>query len=187
MKKYKNILLGLVIGSILVLTIGAAYDRTFFQHTLVFIEDEPFLFEGATDDAYELTLFITDPTADMTVTLPDGGSGTLLVPTYLAYSSSGDIDADECWGGVLTNQGATGDIVLNLPEAIFGMQVTFTLIVASDVDLNAASGDQILVLTDATADAISSAATAGNSVTLFAIDATYWVPVSIDGSWADSN
>ena len=31
----------------------------------------PFVFEGATDDAYETTLAITDPTADRTLTMPN--------------------------------------------------------------------------------------------------------------------
>ena len=29
------------------------------------------MFEGATDDAYETTLVVTDPTADRTITLPN--------------------------------------------------------------------------------------------------------------------
>ncbi len=35
-------------------------------------------FEGATDDAYETTLAVTDPTADRTITFPDA-SGTLVI------------------------------------------------------------------------------------------------------------
>ena len=31
----------------------------------------PFVFEGATDDAYETTLAITDPTADRVLTMPN--------------------------------------------------------------------------------------------------------------------
>ena len=37
-------------------------------------------FEGATGDAHELTLAITDPTADRTVTIPDA-TGTILLNT----------------------------------------------------------------------------------------------------------
>ena len=38
----------------------------------------PFIFEGLTEDAFETTLAITDPTADRTITVPDS-SGTLML------------------------------------------------------------------------------------------------------------
>ena len=37
----------------------------------VFAGGSPLVFEGATANAYELTLAVTDPTADRTLTLPD--------------------------------------------------------------------------------------------------------------------
>ena len=37
-------------------------------------------FEGTTDDAYETTLTVTDPTADRTITLPNE-TGTVIVDT----------------------------------------------------------------------------------------------------------
>ena len=40
--------------------------------------DASTIFEGATADAYETTLTVTDPTADRTLTLPNA-TGTLLV------------------------------------------------------------------------------------------------------------
>ncbi len=40
-------------------------------------EDQTIIFEGATDDAYETTLTVTDPTADRTITLPNV-SGTVV-------------------------------------------------------------------------------------------------------------
>ena len=39
--------------------------------TLTMGEDTEIIFEGATDDAYETTLTVTDPTADRTITLPN--------------------------------------------------------------------------------------------------------------------
>ena len=48
-----------------------------------------FVFEGATDDAYETTLNLVDPTADRTITLPNV-SGTLPV---LAVASTTQITA----------------------------------------------------------------------------------------------
>ena len=45
--------------------------------TLNVLEDGTIVFEGATDDAYETTLTVADPTADRTITLPNE-SGTVL-------------------------------------------------------------------------------------------------------------
>jgi hypothetical protein len=48
------------------------------------------VFEGATDDTYETTLTVTDPTADRTITLPDA-TGTVALTSDL-YTNS-DVDA----------------------------------------------------------------------------------------------
>ena len=48
-------------------------------------EDTTIVFEGATDDAYETTLTVTDPTADHTVTLPNT-TGT--VPVLAVHSDT---------------------------------------------------------------------------------------------------
>ena len=45
------------------------------------------VFEGATDDASETTLQITDPTADRNVTLPDA-SGTVALQNATGYATS---------------------------------------------------------------------------------------------------
>ena len=54
-----------------------------------------FTFEGATDDSFETTLTVTDPTADRTVTLPDA-TGTVLTTgnsdTPSTTTSSSDAD-----------------------------------------------------------------------------------------------
>ncbi len=46
--------------------------------TLNVAEDGTIIFEGATDDAFETTLTVVDPTADRTITLPNS-SGTVIV------------------------------------------------------------------------------------------------------------
>ena len=46
------------------------------------------IFEGATKDAYETTLAITDPTADRTITFPDG-SGTVALTSNITKSAVG--------------------------------------------------------------------------------------------------
>ena len=84
---------------------------------------ENIIFEGATADAYETTLTVTDPTADRTVTLPNATgtvqvsgnviTGTTIEPT--GDTSSGDnaaIGYTSAEGLILTGQGSTSDITL---------------------------------------------------------------------------
>ena len=49
---------------------------------------ESIVFEGATADAYETTLAVTDPTADRTITLPNA-SGTVALTTDIPSSTDG--------------------------------------------------------------------------------------------------
>ena len=61
-------------------------------------EDTTIIFEGATDDAYETTLTVVDPTADRTISLPNesgtllttGGAGTVAVGNMGANSVDSD-------------------------------------------------------------------------------------------------
>jgi hypothetical protein len=61
------------------------------------------------------------------------------------------------------------------------------LTVAQDVDINPADGTQILGLTNATGDAISSASAIGNCVELIALSTTTWAAFAISGTWSDAN
>ena len=62
-------------------------------------EDTSIIFEGATDNAYETTLTVTDPTADRTITLPNttgtvittGDTGTVTV----GMMGTNSVDSDE--------------------------------------------------------------------------------------------
>ena len=79
---------------------------------------ENIIFEGATADAYETTLTVTDPTADRTVTIPNA-TGTVQVSS-LKLETSGDTAAGDnaaigytsAEGLILTGQGSTSDITL---------------------------------------------------------------------------
>lgn len=87
-----------------------------------------------------------------------------------------------------TNSGAGGAIILSLPEASTAIGVTYTLVVvtAQNLDINPDNGDTILVATNAAGDAIR-CATAGDTITLMAVDATNWVVLGQTGTWADVN
>ncbi len=54
--------------------------------TALNLTDASIIFEGATDDAYETTLTVVDPTADRTITLPNE-TGTLMTTTSAATNS----------------------------------------------------------------------------------------------------
>jgi hypothetical protein len=67
----------------------------------------PLLFEGATADDFELSIAVTDPTADITLTLPDD-TGTVITSTL---STNEQEVANSIWGASngLVFEGATAD------------------------------------------------------------------------------
>lgn len=144
------------------------------------------VFEGATYDAHKTTLVVADPTGARSVTFADA-SGTVELIKVVAKTATGTLTADECRGGVITNTGAGGAIVLTLPAPVPGMRLRVCLTVAQDVDLNAANGTRILALTNADGDAISSAAAVGNSLELVAVSTTQWAAFAVSGTWTDVN
>lgn len=83
----------------------------------------PFIFEGATDDDYETTLTVTDPTADRTLTLPNATdtlvgkattdiltNKTLTAPVIATVVNTGTLTLPSATGGlpVALDCGATG-------------------------------------------------------------------------------
>ncbi len=125
------------------------------------------------------------------VRLQAGFSGWHIVGTQPAniYSltATGTLTADQLYGSTFNNTGASGATVQSLPAPKPGMRFRVYLTVAQDVDLNPADGTQILVLTNATGDAISSAATIGNAIELVALSSTTWGAFSASGTWTDVN
>ena len=102
----------------------------------VFSGASPFVFEGATDDAYETTLTITDPTADRTLTMPNatdtmigkattdtisnksfdfGGSGNSITGSLAEWSAAlqGDSFASLLGSETLTNKTFTNPTINN--------------------------------------------------------------------------
>jgi len=88
-------------------------------------EDQTIIFEGATDDGYETTLTVADPTADRTITLPNvtgtvittGDTGTVTA-TILAADSvdsselvDGSIDTSHISTGAVTTAKLAADAV----------------------------------------------------------------------------
>ena len=88
-------------------------------------EDQTIIFEGATDDGYETTLTVTDPTADRTITLPNvtgtvvtTGDTATVTATMMAADSvdsselvDGSIDTSHISSGAVTTAKLAADVV----------------------------------------------------------------------------
>jgi hypothetical protein len=107
--------------------------------------------------------------------------------TVTPHTSTGNITAAECKGGAVTNTGAGGAVVLTLPAAVVGYSVCVFLTAAYDVDVNPDGTDQIMTLTDAAGDAISSDATVGSYVVLTCLASGKWFALGYAGTWSDAN
>lgn len=96
------------------------------------------------------------------------------------------ITAAQC-GSVFLNTGAS-PVQMELPEAstVIGCQLSFVTATATAFTVNPDNADQILVQTNAAGDATSNA-TLGNSITIQAISASQWAPISVVGTWSDAN
>lgn len=145
-------------------------------------------FEGATADANETTLAVTDPTADRTVTLPDA-TGTVALAQIVTKTTAssytiGTTDARELYGGVIY---VTGAATITIPAVAAGASFTVITIgaVAVSVDPNASD----LIYLDGTAladgDKVTNASTAGDIAVFTYYDGTGWYAST--NSWTDGN
>lgn len=107
--------------------------------------------------------------------------------TVTPHASTGNITATECKGGTATNTGAGGAVVLSLPAAVVGYSVVVFLTVAQDVDIDPDGTDQIMSLTNAAGDKISSDAAIGSYVVLVCLDSGKWYSFGYAGTWSDAN
>jgi len=84
-------------------TTSGTYTLTNKTLTSPIINGDGVVFEGATDDAFETTLTVTDPTADRTITLPNV-NGTVITTGNLS-----DITDIGVFTGSITIEGTTAD------------------------------------------------------------------------------
>jgi len=68
-------------------TIGASSTQRLTVNSHI-LGGSPLVFQGATDDAFETTFGITDPTADRTITFPDASGTVALTGNVVAYGPS---------------------------------------------------------------------------------------------------
>ena len=99
--------------------------------------DGSIVFEGATADANETTLAVTDPTADRTITLPDATGTVALTNNKLsdfAATSSSEL------AGVLSDETGTGALVFaNTPTLVtpnIGAATGTSLVLSGDLTVN---------------------------------------------------
>lgn len=88
----------------------------------------PLVFEGATADAYETTVAVTDPTADRTITLPDATGAVNLNCTathdYGGAAVDWTLSVAEAQCGFITVSNASGAVNALLPATIPGKTYT---------------------------------------------------------------
>jgi len=128
-------------------------------------EDTTIVFEGATDDAYETTLTVTDPTADRTITLPNvsgtvvtTGDTATVTATMLAANS---VDSSELVDGSIDSSHIANDQVDSQHYA--GGSIDLEHMSANSVDSDQYV-DGSIDTAHIAADAITGAKIADNSI-----------------------
>ena len=125
--------------------------------TLNVKEDGTIVFEGATDDAYETTLTVVDPTADRTITFPNETgtvhtSGGDTTHTNIIIADAGNIGSASDTNAIAI--GADGDITLTQDLELqhdgailsFGANDEITLTHVHDTGITLSAGDNDTVL-----------------------------------------
>jgi hypothetical protein len=106
-----------------------------------------------------------------------------LLAKVLAKTATGSLVASESKIN-LTNEGAGGDIDLDLPSAVAGLEYTGMVQEANELKFTAGSGDTIRNAGSVSASAGNiRASTIGNVVTLVCINTGEWIVKSIIGTW----
>lgn len=99
----------------------------------------------------------------------------------------------DCYGGVITNQGASGTITFTLPKAVVGMRVTVVVMATQIINIDpntstefgVANADQLNTtgVLDATAGDAVSADAIGEFITLECLATPIWTSTSQAGTW----
>jgi hypothetical protein len=99
--------------------------------------DGSVVFEGATADAHETTLAVTDPTADRTITLPDAtGTVALTADKLSAFAATSSSEL----AGIISDETGTGALVFaNTPTLVtpnIGAATGTSLVLSGDLTVN---------------------------------------------------
>jgi hypothetical protein len=114
-------------GQVLTANSGATYGVEWANPAAVGVFDSSITFEGATANAYETTLAVTDPTADRTITLPDA-TGTVALTSDITTHAN-----------LTEAHGATGAVVGTTNTQTLTNKTLTTPKINENVDLLATS------------------------------------------------
>jgi len=169
-------------------TVTVNLDSSISLTSATFSAGSPLIFEGATPDAHETTIAVTDPTGDRTVTIPDG-SGTI---AYLDSNITGNA-ATATTATTATNVTATANntadetVYLTFVDGATGSQG-----VETDTGLNYNPSSGVLTTTSVTGNLTgnvtgntsgTSGSTTGNAATATALATARNIGgVSFDGT-----
>ena len=134
------------------LTFSAISSTTTNSTTLNVLEDGSIIFEGATDDAHETSLTVTDPTADRTITFPNESgnvhtSGGDTTHTNIIIADAGNIGSASDTNAIGISSGGVVSITAttaNTSATDGALTVAGGLGVAADVSI----GDDLRLLSD---------------------------------------
>ncbi len=121
--------------------------------TMNVAEDGTIVFEGATDDDYETTLTVTDPTADRTITLPNE-TGTVLTDASTVTATNSTISANNSTNetvypvfvdGATGTQGLESDTGLTYNPST-GLLTTEKLLIADAGTIGSASSTSAITI-----------------------------------------
>ena len=131
------------LGTGTALTSGISADATTVTLTSPEISGS-IIFEGATADANETTLAVTDPTADRTITLPDA-TGTVLLDSKIEFANAGSIDDDSQNEYIIFSKVASAVNELTIANSATGGNASTGALTAPS--LSASGGDTNIDLT----------------------------------------
>ena len=129
-------------------------------------EDQTIIFEGATDDGYETTLTVTDPTADRTITLPNI-TGTVVTTGDTGSVATGMIAADAITGAKIADDALDSEHYTDgsVDEAHLASSSVTTAKIGSDAVTGAKIADDAIDSEHYTDGSIDADHIASNAVT----------------------
>ena len=117
------------------LAVTGTFAVTTFQ-----INGRDLIFEGATADAFETTVRVTDPTADRTVTIPDLSGTVQLQGQNLLVGDGGSIGSTSANNSI--NIGSDGIVTFN--NGVSGIAVASSVLLDATDGSNSDEGDNIV-------------------------------------------
>jgi len=113
--------------------------------------DSSIIFEGSTNDAYETTMTVVDPTADRTITVPNSTGTIALNPYGASIEFEGDTADD--YETTLAVVDPTADRTVTIPDETAAVMVSSLTTNGTDIENSVTGRSNALVWEGATADA----------------------------------